>query len=271
MDERAHALEQGAAMLRRHGADHNLSATESRGQVAAGGYGVGDAAAGKKFLVDPSLRDRFADVGFVRPQTYAVRAFAAEHDGDPGAPRAPADDCDITHVDSSYLRLSSQSRGWKRKDSAATECERWRSGRTAPGSGSSPQPPQPILSARRGAGSIRRVREIFWLRWWLRCCRCRCGVRPRRGRCGRGGSRKGWSPGGSWRRRFGGILALFQKPSGFIPRAERPRYCRRDAGATLNRRYFRSNLASCVYFDPFGDRWLWYKKNSRGVMVPNPG
>src|ERR1700728_399580 len=30
-------------------------------------------------------------------------------------------------------------------------------------------------------------------------------------------------------------------------------------------------LASLVYFDPFGERWLWYRKNSRGVMVPNSG
>src|SRR2546430_17669660 len=61
----------------------------------------------------------------------------------------------------------------------------------------------------------------------------------------------------------------FHSPRG--ARAGRPRYSRRVAGATLNRRCFRSNLASFVYFDPFGDRWLWYKKNSRGVMVPNSG
>lgn len=35
--------------------------------------------------------------------------------------------------------------------------------------------------------------------------------------------------------------------------------------------YFKENAANFVYFDPFGDKWLWYKKNWRGVMVPNSG
>ena len=35
--------------------------------------------------------------------------------------------------------------------------------------------------------------------------------------------------------------------------------------------YFKSKLASFVYFDPFGESWLWYRKNSRAVMVPNSG
>ena len=38
------------------------------------------------------------------------------------------------------------------------------------------------------------------------------------------------------------------------------------AGATLIQ-----TLASFVYFDPFGESWLWYRKNSRAVMVPNSG
>src|ERR1700722_15146925 len=41
--------------------------------------------------------------------------------------------------------------------------------------------------------------------------------------------------------------------------------------ASGRRRYFKSKAASFVYFDPYGDSWLWYKKNLRAVMVPNSG
>src|SRR5579863_1834205 len=37
------------------------------------------------------------------------------------------------------------------------------------------------------------------------------------------------------------------------------------------RRYPNANVASFVYVDPFGDSWLWYKKNSWAVIVPNSG
>lgn len=37
------------------------------------------------------------------------------------------------------------------------------------------------------------------------------------------------------------------------------------------RGYCKSNRASFVYFDPFGESWLWYKKNFRAVMLPNSG
>src|SRR5208282_1962630 len=39
----------------------------------------------------------------------------------------------------------------------------------------------------------------------------------------------------------------------------------------VGRRYVSANLASLVYVDPFGDNWLWYRKNSRAVIVPNSG
>ncbi len=71
---------------------------ESCCQIVAGGDGSGMRRPGRNLLVDALLRDRFADVGFMRPQAYAVRAFAAEHDGDAGAPRASADDCDLAHA-----------------------------------------------------------------------------------------------------------------------------------------------------------------------------
>src|ERR1700724_2778728 len=41
-------------------------------------------------------------------------------------------------------------------------------------------------------------------------------------------------------------------------RPERPRYCK-------------SNRANFVYFGPFGDKWLWYKKKAWAVMVPKSG
>src|SRR5271170_2149295 len=84
-------------MLRRHDADYDLRATQSLGEIVGGGYRIRDGAAGKKLLIDVPLRDRFADVGFMGPQADAVRAFASEHDGEAGAPRASADDCDLAH------------------------------------------------------------------------------------------------------------------------------------------------------------------------------
>ncbi len=74
------------------------ASSKGRGQIVAGGDGFGDEAAGEKSLVDVLLRDRFADVGFVRPQAYAVRAFASEDDGEAGAPGASADDGDLAHA-----------------------------------------------------------------------------------------------------------------------------------------------------------------------------
>src|SRR5579864_517044 len=129
-----------------------------------------------------------------------------------------------------------------------------------------------ILSERRAEVSGCRVRETCGLRWWRRCYRCRCGGRLRRGRCGRGDSRRGWSPGGSWRRRLGEILTRYS-----LAPAARARTLLRQAQDRLSRlpagrrRYFKSNRACFVYFDPFGDSWLWYRKNSRAVMVPNSG
>src|SRR5947208_12532773 len=43
------------------------------------------------------------------------------------------------------------------------------------------------------------------------------------------------------------------------------------AGSAKCQRYDKVNFASFVYFDPFGESWLWYRKNSRGVMLPNSG
>src|SRR5580700_1428213 len=84
-------------MLRWHHADHDLRPSESPRKIVAGGHRVRDAAPGKKPLIDALLRDRFADVVFMRPQADAVRAFASQHNGDAGSPRPSADDCDLAH------------------------------------------------------------------------------------------------------------------------------------------------------------------------------
>src|ERR1700722_1773965 len=85
-------------MLRGHDADDDSGVAKSNSQIAAGGDGFRDAPAGKKFLVNAILDNRFGDNGFVSPEAHAVRAFAAEHDGDASAPRSRADYGDLAHA-----------------------------------------------------------------------------------------------------------------------------------------------------------------------------
>src|SRR5271166_4403791 len=75
-------------MLGRHDADNDLRPLKSRGQIVGRSHGIWYAAAGKEFLVDPLLRHRFADIGFVRPQAHAMRAFAPSTMAMP-VPQAP--------------------------------------------------------------------------------------------------------------------------------------------------------------------------------------
>ena len=53
---------------------------------------------GRNFSLIRLLHDGFADIGFVRPEADAVRAFASEHDGEACAPCARADDGDLAHA-----------------------------------------------------------------------------------------------------------------------------------------------------------------------------
>src|ERR1700686_4970656 len=85
-------------MLRGHDADDDPGVAESCSQVVAGGNGVRDVAAGKEFIVDAILGDRFGDNGCVRPEAYAVSPLAAEHDGETRAPGSRADYCDLAHA-----------------------------------------------------------------------------------------------------------------------------------------------------------------------------
>ena len=85
-------------MLRGHDTHNNVSALENLGQIVAGGDGVGNRTAGKKSFVDSFLRDRFADVDFMRPEANAMVAFTSEDDGESGAPRASADDGNVGNL-----------------------------------------------------------------------------------------------------------------------------------------------------------------------------
>src|SRR5581483_6145289 len=71
-------------------------------------------------------------------------------------------------------------------------------------------------------------------------------------------------------------LIQYRKRRQKVPRlrriAEKRQFCfARDDSKELNQRFPKRNLASFLYVDPLGESWLWYRKYSRAVMLPNSG
>ena len=66
-NERAHAFEEAAAMLRGHDTHDDLRVFECGGEFVGGGDRFGDGTTRQKSFIHMPLRDRFANVDFVRP------------------------------------------------------------------------------------------------------------------------------------------------------------------------------------------------------------
>ena len=92
-----HLLEKPAAVLRRHYAYYNFGRLQSFIETAGHSDTVGNRIAGKKKFVYPPGRDRISDFFFKRPKPDLVRSLAPEHDGEPGSPRAGANDRNAAH------------------------------------------------------------------------------------------------------------------------------------------------------------------------------